>query len=193
MAEIDSLGTNFYYAGVQNSQNSNEALKNKKTEQSQKSSKSKFSSLIKAQAEAEAELSKSDSVSEELKAMTVESAVVFLRDRVDTAGNRFSEQMTQENLENFKDAVAQFIKYIVENNFEVTSKRPRRPQFVSPIGIFSNYSAPPHLVDPKVQISVINEKLDDLTRDMLNNQRNNLKILQQVNEIKGLVIDLLRA
>ena len=193
MAEIDSLGSGFYYAGVQNSQNSNEALKNKKAGQSEKSSRSRFSSLLKSQTESEVQVSSFDEVSETLKTMTVESAVVFLRDRVDAAGNDFSDQMTQENLEKFKDAVGQFIRYIVENNFEVTSRQSRRPQFVSPIGIFSNYNTKPHLKDPKVQITVINEKLDDLTRDMLNNQRNNLKILQQVNEIKGLVIDLLRA
>lgn len=193
MAEIDSLGSGFYYAGVQNSQNSNEALKNKKTEGSQKSSKTRFSSLLKSQTEGESEIKGADEISEQLKTMSIESAVVFLRDRVDSAGNDFSDEMTQENLEKFKEAVGQFIKYIVENNFEVTSRQSRRPQFVSPIGIFSTYNTKPHLKDPKVQITVINEKLDDLTRDMLNNQRNNLKILQQVNEIKGLVIDLLRA
>ena len=92
----------------------------------------------------------------------------------------------------YQTEVGQFIKFIVENNFEVSSKRPRRPQFVSPIGVFSNYNSKPRLKDPKVQIEVINEKLDNLTRDMLSTQMSNLKILAQVNEIKGLVIDLLR-
>ena len=148
MAEIDSLGSGFYYAGVQNSQNSNEALKNKKAGQSEKSSRTRFSSLLKSQTESEGQVSSFDEVSETLKTMTVESAVVFLRDRVDAAGNDFSDQMTQENLEKFKDAVGQFIRYIVENNFEVTSRQSRRPQFVSPIGIFSNYNTKPHLKDP---------------------------------------------
>ena len=94
-------------------------------------------------------------------------------------------------MKKFKEAVGQFIKFIVDNNFEVSSKKNRRSQFVSPVGFFSNYNTKPRLKDPKVQINVINEKLDDLTRDMLSNQTSNLKILAQINEIKGLVIDLL--
>jgi uncharacterized protein YaaR (DUF327 family) len=56
---------------------------------------------------------------------------------------------------------------------------------------FSNYSLPPHRIDPKYQIQVINEKLDALARETLSNQMNNLKILAQVNEIKGLIVDLM--
>ena len=44
MAEIDSLGNNFYYAGLQNSSSQ---LKNQKADKSQKTTKSRFSDLIK--------------------------------------------------------------------------------------------------------------------------------------------------
>ena len=125
--------------------------------------------------------------------MSIDEAAIFLRDRVDNAGNALSDEMTKENLENFKQAVGQFIRFIVENNFEVNARKPRRMQIVSPTSFFSNYSMPAHPKDPKVQVNIINEKLDALTRDMLNTQMNNLKILNQINEIKGLVVDLLRA
>ena len=187
MAEIDSLGNSFYYAGVQNSSSQ---LKNQKADKSQKTTKSRFSELLKG--EKADETVQSNGLPPEIQTMSLDEAVIFLRDRVDLAGNDLSESSTQENLEKFKEAVGQFIKFIVENNFEVSSKRPRRPQFVSPIGVFSNYNSKPRLKDPKVQIEVINEKLDNLTRDMLSTQMSNLKILAQVNEIKGLVIDLLR-
>ena len=42
MAEIDSLGNNFYYAGLQNSSSH---LKNQKADKSQKTTKSRFSAL----------------------------------------------------------------------------------------------------------------------------------------------------
>lgn len=187
MAEIDSLGSNFYYAGVQNSSSQ---LKNQKADKSQKTTKSRFSDLIKG--EKAQESIETNGLPPEIRTMSLDDAVIFLRDRVDLAGNDLSELSSQENLEKFKKAVGQFIKFIVENNFEVTSKKPRRPQFVSPVGFFSNYNSKPRLKDPKVQIEVINEKLDNLTRDMLSTQMSNLKILAQVNEIKGLVIDLLR-
>ncbi len=186
MAEIDSLGNSFYYAGLQNSSSQ---LKNQKTDKAQKTSKSKFTDFLKTD-KAEEDL-QTNGLPAEIQTMSVEEAVVFLRDRVDLAGNDLSESSTQENLKKFKEAVGQFIKFIVDNNFEVSSKKNRRPQFVSPVGFFSNYNTKPRLKDPKVQINVINEKLDDLTRDMLSNQTSNLKILAQINEIKGLVIDLL--
>lgn len=186
MAEIDSLGNSFYYAGLQNSSSQ---LKNQKADKAQKTSKSKFTDFLKTD-KAEENL-QTNGLPAEIQTMSVEEAVVFLRDRVDLAGNDLSESSTQENLKKFKEAVGQFIKFIVDNNFEVSSKKNRRPQFVSPVGFFSNYNTKPRLKDPKVQINVINEKLDDLTRDMLSNQTSNLKILAQINEIKGLVIDLL--
>jgi len=189
MAEIDSLGTSFYYAGVQNSQN--QALKNQKAEKSQKAKGVKFSDLIGGKKTEET--GEVNGLPAEIQTMSIDEAAIFLRDRVDNAGNVLSEEMTKENLENFKQAVGQFIRFVVENNFEVSARKPRRMQIVSPTSFFSNYSLPAHPKDPKVQVNIINEKLDALTRDMLSTQMNNLKILNQINEIKGLVVDLLRA
>ena len=46
MSEVDSLGTAYYYSGVQNS--TNEALKNRKTEKSDKTKKSNFADLLRS-------------------------------------------------------------------------------------------------------------------------------------------------
>ena len=49
-------------------------------------------------------------------------------------------------------------------------------------------------LDPYIEkVRTINEKLDALTRETLSNQMNNLKLLAQVNEIKGLIVDLMSA
>jgi len=188
MAEIDSLGSNFYYSGIQNA--SNESLKNRKTDKSERTSKTKFSSLLN-KTEEQAEEFQSNGLPPEIQSLSFDDAVIFLKDRVDNSGNALSEEFSQENLENFKKSVSQFIKFIVDNNFEVSSKKSRRPQFVSPVNFFSTYNTKARLKDPKVQVNVINEKLDNLARDMLNTQMNNLKLLQQVDEIKGLIVDLL--
>ena len=42
-------------------------------------------------------------------------------------------------------------------------------------------------------INIINQKLDDMVRDTMTLQKNNLKILQQADEIKGLIVDLMQA
>ena len=198
MAEIDSLGTNYYYSGVQNA--SNEAIKrNTKKEDIRKAGNAKkldFGKLLKGD-EVEQPQFVAEGLPPEVAAMSIDDAAVYLADAVSMAGNNLSENLTKENVEQFKTSVQQFIRFVVANNFEVNSKRKMRkgkPLIVpSRTNFFSNYSLPPHVVDPKYQIQVINEKLDALTRETLSTQMNNLKILAQVNEIKGLIVDLMSA
>lgn len=192
MAEIDSLGTNFYYAGVQNS--SNQALKNQKAEKSQKTTKSKFSDLVKSNQSDNAEET-NNGLPSIISTMSIEDAAIYLKDAVDNAGNDFSDNQSEENLEKFKSSVRNFIKFLVENNYEISSysKRLRRP-VPSRLFYFSSYSVPPKKEQTiKFKAETINQKLDDLARETLSTQMDNLKILAQVNEIKGLVVDLLRS
>ena len=86
--------------------------------------------------------------------------------------------------------------FVVRNNYEVSSKRKKnrmgRDLIVpSRTNFFSNYAIPPHVIDPKYQVTVINKKLDELTQATLETQKDNLKILSQINEIKGLIVDLI--
>ncbi len=200
MAEIDSLGTNYYYSGVQNA--SNEAIKrNTKKEEVRKSNGAKrldFGKLLKGEETKEPQfIAEGLNLPPEVAAMSIDDAAVYLADAVSIAGNNLSENLTKENVEQFKTSVQQFVRFVVANNFEVNSKRKMRkgkPLIVpSRTNFFSNYYLPPHVVDPKYQIQVINEKLDALTRETLSTQMNNLKILAQVNEIKGLIVDLMSA
>lgn len=197
MAEIDSLGTNYYYSGVQNA--SNEAIKrNTKKEETQKAGtarKVKFGDMLKGSEEVQPHFV-AEGLPAEIRAMSIDDAAVYLADAVSNAGNDFSEEQTQENLDKFKQAVSQFIRFVIENNFQVDSRRKKnrlgKDMIVpSQSNFFSNYTIPPHRIDPKVSIKVINEKLDALTRETLSNQMNNLKILAKVNEIKGLIVDLM--
>ena len=187
MAEIDSLGSNFYYSGVQNS--TNEAIrKNQKKEDVKSAKKSSFSKLLEPEEEPQF-ITKG--LPPEISEMTFDDAVIYLKDAVDLAGNDLSENVNEENIKKFKDAVSQFISFVVANNFEVTSKKSKRSQFVSPVNCFSTYNTKPRIKDPKMQINVINEKLMALTKATMQGQMNNLKILAQVDEIKGLIVDLM--
>lgn len=193
MAEIDSLGTNYYYAGVQNA--SNEKIKKQqKKEEITGARKTKFSDLL-HKTEEESTFS-TNGLPPEIAGMSIDDAAIFLKDAVDNAGNALSEEINDENIKQFKTAVSQFISFVVSNNFEVSSHRKKnrlgKDMLVpSRTNFFSNYSLPPHKIDPKYQIQIINEKLDALTRATLEGQMNNLKILAQVDEIKGLIVDLM--
>ena len=196
MAEIDSLGTSYYYTGVQNS--TNEAIKkNQKNEKTGSTRRLKFSELLKgedSQAQANAV---AQGLPPEIAEMSIEDAALYLKDAVDNAGNALSESVTKENIEQFKTSVRQFITFVVNNNFEVNARRRKNPRtgkdmiVPSRTNFFSNYSLPPHRIDPKYSIEVINKKLDELTRETLAMQMDNMKILAKANEIKGLIIDLM--
>ena len=198
MAEIDSLGANYYYSGVQNA--TNEAIKrNTKKEEIRKADKAKkldFGKLLKGD-EVEEPQFIADGLPIEVRSMSIDDAAVYLADAVSLAGNDFSGEQTQENLEKFKTAVSQFIRFVIVNNFSVDIKkrkaRPGKARQPSRLFVFSDYSMPPANPKPRVSIEVINEKLVALARETLSAQSNNLKILAQVNEIKGLIVDLMSA
>lgn len=198
MAEIDSLGANYYYSGVQNA--TNDAIKrNTKKEEIRKADKAKkldFGKLLKGD-EVEEPQFIADGLPVEVRSMSIDDAAVYLADAVSLAGNDFSGEQTQENLEKFKTAVSQFIRFVIVNNFSVDIKkrkaRPGKARQPSRLFVFSDYSMPPANPKPRVSIEVINEKLDALARETLSAQSNNLKILAQVNEIKGLIVDLMSA
>lgn len=190
MSEIDSLQNAYYYSGIQNS--TNEALKRQKTEKSssaKSTKKTKFSDFFKNKND-EAKILESEFPSQ-INEMSTEDAAIFLKDAVDIAGNELSSSVNPENVEKFKKAVKQFISFVVKNNYEVITKKSKRPKFVSPVGMFSNYNTTPHPKNPKVQINIINEKLAQLTKETMKTQMDNLMILQKADEIKGLIIDLM--
>ncbi len=193
MAEIDSLGTNYYYSGAQSS--TNEALKKqKKSEKSGAVRKSRFSDLLKSdKTEDEAEAI-SKGLPPEIAGMSIEDAAIFLKDAVDNAGNDLSENLSKENIEKFKTSVRQFVTFVVNNNFniDIIQRRFRPGKKIPPSRLFyfSDYTVKPK-VNPRVSIEIINKKLDELTRETLSMQMDNLKILAKANEIKGLIIDLM--
>ena len=196
MAEIDSLGANYYYSGVQNA--SNEAIKrNTRKEEVRKSTISKkldFGKLLKGE-EVEPPAFIADGLPLEVASMTIDDAAVYLADAVGNAGNDFSDKQSKENLEKFKTAVSQFIRFVIVNNYEVNikQKRPRPGKAGQPsrLFVFSDYTVPSQKKNPRYSIEIINQKLDALARETLSAQSDNLKILAQVNEIKGLIVDLM--
>ena len=192
MSDINPLGASSYYSGLQNatSQAAKDAKKNEKTSSTRKISFSELKkSFSKTEAEREAEAA---GYPAEIAKLSIEDAAVFLKDEVDKAGNKLSENQSAENIAEFKRTVKLFIKYVVENNY-VEHKKELRGKFSRPMQMFSKFNDRTRPKDPRVIIQTINQKLDSMVRDTLTMQSNNLKILQQADEIKGLIIDLMQA
>ena len=191
MSDINPLGASTYYGGLQNA--TSQAAKNAQKEKTSSASKVKFSEILKSGSKTQAERDvEAAGFPPEIAGMSIEDAAVFLKDAVDTAGNKLAEAATTENIVAFRDSVRQFIKYIVENNY-LEHKKEFRHKLSAPQQIFSKYNTKPRPKDPRVIIETINQKLDSMVRDTLTQQSSNLKILERANEIKGLIVDLMQA
>ena len=192
MSDINPLGASTYYSGLQNatSQAAKDAKKNEKTSSAKKVSFSELKkSFTKTEAEREAEAA---GYPPEIANLSIEDAAVFLKDKVDEAGNNLSENQSTENITEFRNSVRLFIKYVVENNY-VEHKKELRGRLANPMQRFSKFNDRKRPADPRLIIQTINQKLDAMVRDTLSLQKNNLKILQQADEIKGLIVDLMQA
>lgn len=199
MAEVDGLGSNsFSLASLLAA--SSTAARNQKTEKANEAAnvkKNRFSDAIKNANKDQ--FLKMTGLPPEVQGMDIEEASIFLRDAVDTAGTALSHSLNNENLNNFKKAVSQFISFVVENNYEeyrkdhpVAAKLKRRqlPAQKPPVNVFGNYNTVPSNIPQQVRIEAINRKLDEIARDVLLRQSDNLKILSSINEVKGLVVDI---
>lgn len=186
MSDINPLST--YYSGLQNT--STALQKDAKKEKVNSNSKLKFNQLLNDSSE-KSSLSTLQDLPKEIQSLSVEEAAIFLKDQIDMAGDRVSQNPTGENLMSFKKSVQQFMRFVISNNYEINKKN--KKGFSKPMQMFSMYNTKNRPRDPRVTVQMINTNLDNLTRGMIFNQRDNLKLLAQIDEIKGLIVDLMQA
>jgi uncharacterized protein YaaR (DUF327 family) len=99
-----------------------------------------------------------------------------LLDEVHQTGDRLSESPTLENIKCYRRAVSAFLAYVVSNMLTVEEQSSggnilRRKRFT--------------------QVKIIDNKLESLVQAVLQNQGKQLDVLEKINEIRGLLIDLI--
>lgn len=179
---VEGIGSNLYFQAAQ-AQASQQAAKSKKQEETKKTSEKKglFATLFeKSQAEVAVT---QDGFPIEIASMEIEEAAVYLRDMADSSADVLKEHQTPETFADYRKKVSQFLKYVTKNNFELSKKRRIKKK---PNGM-------PY--EPLTQINVINEKLDEMARWLINPKndihRKTLYMLSRIDEIKGLLVDLI--
>lgn len=100
-----------------------------------------------------------------------------LLDDVHASGDALKRDASAENIKNYKKAVRNFVHYVVERAYAVEEKTSgrnilKRKKFTT--------------------VAIIDEKLERLAADVLSAQRDRLDILKRLDEINGLLVDLLR-
>lgn len=173
MAGIDSFNPLLY----SQSQLALETKKNKKEEESKKTKglNHKFSNLLhKAQ-----EIPITDSILPmEVATMEFEEAVAFLMDEVTMSGEKLKNSPLPDIYADYKQKITQFLHFVVENSYDVKSQTGiRNPR----TKIKRKYTI----------VSVVNEKLDQLAKDILYLQSSQISLLAKIEEINGILVDLI--
>ncbi|MBQ3799203.1 MAG: YaaR family protein [Treponema sp.] len=179
--DMDSLSggvsnsTGLYFAGLQGAQ---EKLRSKKKEEVRKASRSSFVTALQRSHE-ERELEEAG-LPKEIVGMDSADAVIFLKDAADIAADKLKGRQTPENFADYRKKVTQFMRYIVKYNF----KRVQKKHFRS--------NPKRHLkLNDYVQIQVVNQKLDEMARWLISSHRDTLVMLARIEEISGLLVDLM--
>lgn len=98
-----------------------------------------------------------------------------LIDRVDEVGKRFANNPDIQNLQEYKSLIKAFLDTMIQKMYKIKEKMGHRSW-----------------VKQKVFITVekINEKLEQLTKFVLEKQNENINLLATLDEIRGLLVDL---
>ncbi|MBN1686283.1 MAG: YaaR family protein [Spirochaetales bacterium] len=98
-------------------------------------------------------------------------------DDIHAIGERVRENISYEAISQYRAAVRAFIKHVVSTALKVEEK----------------HSSPNILRQKKFTIvKIVDQKLERLATGVLSNQQNTLDILGKIDEINGLLIDLIR-
>jgi uncharacterized protein YaaR (DUF327 family) len=99
-----------------------------------------------------------------------------LLDEVHQRGDMLAESQSLENIKRYRQAVSAFLSFVVSNMLTVEEQTSggnilRRKRFT--------------------QVKIIDDKLESLVQAVLRNQGKQLDVLEKINEIRGLLIDLI--
>jgi uncharacterized protein YaaR (DUF327 family) len=120
-----------------------------------------------------------------------DDTVNILMDEVRSTGDTLKHRPLPEEILRYKQAVRNFINYVVQNAYsmEVEAGVPNflKPGFKGQRGTDEANERKKH-----IKIQVIDKKLEDLAAMLITSQVNQLKLVSRLEEIRGLLVDLLQ-
>ena len=120
-----------------------------------------------------------------------DESVNMLMDDVRDTGDRLLSRPLPEEIIRYKQAVRNFINYIVQNNFSLGHSEGIMNKYKP--GFKGNRNSP-NAENRKINttIEIIDKKLEDMAAMLLTSQGQQLELVSRLEEIKGLLIDLLQ-
>jgi len=182
MAKIDSTDPTIYmnpsaYKGVKDDKKAKASRKTEKTEFT-----SFFNNLLGKTA---------DDIGPVDKLPVSDESVNLLMDEVRNAGDRLMSRPLPEEIIKYKQAVRNFINYIVQNNIALDHDQGIQNKYKPGFRGQRNTPAADY-AKGYTKIQIIDKKLEDLAAMLLANQGRQLELVSRLEEIRGLLIDLMQ-
>lgn len=109
----------------------------------------------------------------------IDASIEELLDSLHEKGEKLKEKPTLDNIGEYRRAVSDFLQFIVKHAFEAEKIQGSR---FHPLKKQYGYTV----------IRLINERLDALATGIMQSQYSQLDILRRVEEINGMIVDLLQ-
>lgn len=104
-----------------------------------------------------------------------EAKIASLLDQIEAQAKKFSKKIDIRELKLYRKLVSEFLDEAINNSHKFSKENK-----LDRLGRHRVYAI----------IKRINEKMEDLTKEVLNDEKDNLKILQQLDDIRGLILDI---
>ena len=169
MNSIDPLNTSLYFTAA--------AQERKKEISAKKAAEIKRPFLDILHDATDTEVDTQNGIPPEYANLPVEKAVEKMLDSVYMTGDLLKKNPSKETIEQYRKAVKNFLGFVEKTNYKVIKKQQsglhvkKRHEFTT--------------------IKIIDDKLDNLAMGLLYNQKNQLDLLAKVDEINGILIDLI--
>ncbi|WP_461247517.1 YaaR family protein [Treponema sp. R6D11] len=181
MAKVDGTDTSFYMNPAAYTQ-----VKEEKKTKASKTEKSAFSTLFDTLRGKTAE-----EIGPLKDLPTSDDSLNILMDEVRNAGDLLKSRPYPDEILLYKQAVRNFINYVVQNAYSL-ERDEGIPNFLKPG--FKGKRGTPEAMEVKMhtKIQVIDKKLEDLAAMLLSGQRQQMQLVSRLEEIRGLLVDLLQ-
>jgi uncharacterized protein YaaR (DUF327 family) len=188
MAKIEGTDTSFFMNPAAYSQVKSEKTDEKKTRGIRKDSFSKenFSSIFD-----DLRGKTADELGPLQDLPVSDDTVNYLMDEVRSTGDTLKSRPLPDEIMRYKQAVRNFINYIVQNSYSLEYEE-GLPNFLKPG--FKGRRGTPKAMESReyTKIQVIDKKLEDLAAMLLTSQVQQMVLVSRLEEIRGLLIDLLQ-
>ncbi|MDR1971832.1 MAG: YaaR family protein [Treponema sp.] len=118
-----------------------------------------------------------------------EETVARLLDEVRAAGDTLRERPFPQEILAYKTAVRNFMRYVVDNGYQV-EEQVGIPKYLKPNYKGSRGSPDSQDRARRHTIRVVDHRLEELAATLLKGQLSRLELLSRLEEIKGLLVDL---